>query len=208
MNRPRSRRTLLASVATTAAVATGGFEYSSNGSGDSALESGTVPADRYECRDVDRPEPDVPTDEDALEPREYPSRPAETGSGEESTDRPSSLVRGANQFVTEFERAYRQNAFLERYGSVAQTFELRRTDARRAAIGSAGNPDAVLVAIIYNVTTETQYATTGARDEWDVRVTYYVDENVVLRARYGGIADEPVFDPDPRTQGVLVACFE
>lgn len=63
------------------------------------------------------------------------------------------------------------------------------------------------MAILYDVTTRTRQVR-GGRNEWDIRVSYYVDENVVLRARYDGVAEELTFDPDPRTQGDLVACFD
>lgn len=209
MNRPRSRRTLLASVATSVAVATGGFEYVSNAANTPPLDSGTVPADWYDCDSITRPEPDAPADDDALEPRPYPEPPTATDAGGSRSDRsPPSLVDEAVEYTTEFERAYRQNAFLARYRSATRTFELRRKDSRTAAIGSSTNAEAVMVAILYDLTTGTQQSATGPRDEWDIRVTYYVDANVALRARYGGVADTLALEPDPRTRGELVACFD
>lgn len=193
MTRPRSRRALLASVATSAAVATGGFESPSNEMNAPSLESGTVPTDWYECSDVTRPEPDASDDEDTIEPREYPSLPL-------------SLRDGAAQYATDFERAYRQNAFLVRYGSTTRTFELRRNDQRTETVGSTEKTNAVLVAIVYDLATGTRHAPQS--DEWDTRVTYYVGENIVLRAKYDGIARKPTFEPDPRVHGDLVACFE
>ncbi|MGQ3412702.1 hypothetical protein ACT4ML_10640 [Natrinema sp. LN54] len=211
MNRPRSRRTLLASIATTAAVGTGGFEYDSSGATGTNLEDGIVPADRYECSDVDRPDPEPPADEDALEPQEYPSPPWETSTdadGDPSDDTPSSIVYGASRYVTAFERAYRRNAFLDRYQSAARTVDLHRTAYRTAPIDSDATGDAVLVAIQYNMAMATRPADVAPRDEWGVRVTYYIDERVVLRARYNGVAEGLAFDPDPRTRGELVACFD
>lgn len=193
MNRPCSRRGLLATVVTTVAVTTGGFEYTSSDSTPPPLESGIVPADRYDCQEVSRPEPEQ-AETNALQPRTYPSPP-------------SSLVPGAVQYVTAFERAYRQNAFLVQYGSAARTIDLRRKDSRTAAIGSIANPDAVMVTIIYDLTTETGQSA-EPRDRWEIRVVYYVDENVVLRSQYHGIAEELRSEPDPRTHGELVACFE
>lgn len=211
MNRPRSRRTLLASVATTVAVATGGFEHVSNATNTPPLEGGTVPPDWYDCRSVTRPAQTAPGGDEALEPRPYPSPPWTADSGEDGarSDRsPPSLIDSVARYVTEFERAYRRNAFLARYGSAARTFELRRQGKRTAAIGSSGNATAAMVAIRYDLTTGTRQTVTDPRDEWDIRVTYYVDENVMLRARYDGIAEELAFEPDPRTQGSLVACFD
>ncbi|WP_435551202.1 hypothetical protein [Natrinema sp. CGMCC1.2065] len=194
MNRLRPRRGFLASVVTTVAVTTGGFEYASDGPTGPPLDSGTVPADWFECDDVNRPDPDPP-DDAPLEPRTYPSSP-------------SSLDDTMVEYVTTFERAYQHNAFLGQYGAEARTVDLRRTDGRVAAVGSATNPDAVMVAIRYDLTTGTGRSSVDSRDRWDIRAVYYVDENVVLRSRYHGLAEELRFEPDPRTQGELVACFD
>lgn len=210
MSRLRSRRGLLASVVTTAAVSTGGFEHVSNATNRPPLESGTISADQYDCRSVTRPEPDMPTDDDALAPLPYPSPPLATDSAEDAPSEhasPPSLVDSAAEYATEFERAYRRNEFIARFGNETRTFYLRRTKHRTAAIGSSTNADAVMVAIHYNLTTGTQQSATDPRDEWDIRVTYYIDENVVLRARYDGVAEELTLEPDPRWQGELVACF-
>ncbi|WP_226039989.1 hypothetical protein [Natrinema sp. DC36] len=211
MNRPRSRRALLASVVTTAAVATGGFEHVSNAANRPPLESGTVPADWYDCQSVTRHEPITPIDDGALEPRPYPPLPS--GSVSEAADNssaqspPPSLVDSAAEYVTEFERAYRRNAFIARFGNMTRTFDLRRRAHRTAAIGSSTNADAVMVALRYDLTLGTQQSAADPRDEWDIRVTYYVDQNIVLRARYNGVAKDLSFEPDPRRQGELVACL-
>jgi|GEM_PF-656381 len=210
MNRPRSRRALLASVVTTAAVATGGFEHVSNATNRPPLESGTVPADWYDCQSVTRPEPDTPTDDGALTPRPYPSLPWGSVSEEasDSSDRsPPLLVDGAAEYVTEFERAYRRNAFITQFGNMTRTFDLRRSGHRTAAIGSSTNADAVMVALRYDLTLGTHLSAADPRDEWDIRVTYYIDQNIVLRARYDGVAENLSLEPDPRRQGELVACL-
>lgn len=210
MNRPRSRRALLASVVTTAAVATGGFEHVSNAANRPPLESGTVPADWYDCQSVTRPEPDTPTDDGALEPQPYPSLSSGSGSDEagDSSDRsPPSLVDSAAEYVTEFERAYRRNVFIAQFGNATRTFDLRRRAHRTAAIGSPTNADAVMVVIRYDLTLATEQSAADPRDEWDIRVTYYVDQNIVLRARYDGVAEDLSLEPDPRRQGDLVACL-
>ena len=208
MNRPRSRRALLAS-AVTVAVVTGGFEYASDVTDTPPLESGTVSADWYECSSVTRPAPSVPADDDALAPKPYPPPPSAIGPATDrnrSTDS-ASLVDQTVAYVTEFERAYRRNAFLARYGATAQTIELRRKGYRARTLGSSPDPEAIMVVIRYDLRMGTQQAATGPRDQWDVHTVYYVDENVVLRAQYNGVADELRFEPDPRTQGQLVACF-
>jgi hypothetical protein len=187
MKRPRSRRSLLASIsAAAAAVTTGGLAGPAT---DRSLASGVVPADRYDRRDAVRPDP---PDDAALEPGSYPS----------NRTPPLSVTTGVIRYVTDFERAYRRNAFLVRYGPAARSFELRRTGRRAAAVDPAASVDAVLVAIVYDLTARTRY---GAEDEWGTRVTYYVDANVVLRARYDGVAADPAFEPDPRTNGAPVA---
>ncbi|WP_255681724.1 hypothetical protein [Natrinema sp. SYSU A 869] len=155
MTPPRSRRTVLASIAATAALATGGFEYNSSRATGASLESGTVPADRYDCSDVDRPEPDSSDDEAALEPLEYPTLPSEANASEDHSPADGSrspAMYGASRYVTEFERAYQRNAFLVQYGSMARVFDLHRTAYRTVPIDSTADGDAVLVAIRYNVT--------------------------------------------------------
>lgn len=208
MVRPPSRRALLASVSTIAAIATGGFESPATGGTIPRLESGIVPADRYRCSDVTRPNPDTVPDDAALEPRAYPSLPVGADGDRPPSDRGSSLVARVTRSVVEFERAYRRNAFLERYGAAARTVTLRLTDHRAAPVESAADANAVLVALLYDLTTATRYSTAGPRDEWDIRVTYYVDENGAFRAQYDGIAETLAFEPDPRTQGTLVACVD
>ncbi|PCR91760.1 hypothetical protein [Natrinema ejinorense] len=226
MSRLRSRRALLASIATSIAVTTGGFEYGASDPSGRLLESGTVPADWYECRDVARPEPDSPDDADALEPLEYPAPPSQScfegqrppsnrssatrsdGDPDRSDCSPASgQISGASQYVIAFERAYQRNAFIERYRSAARTVELRRIDYRTAAIGSSPNADAVLVALRYDLTTGTRQSSRDSRVQWDIRTTYYVDDRSAFRARYSGVAEELTFVPDPRTRGELVACF-
>lgn len=208
MSRPPSRRTLLASVTAAVAVTTGGFEYGSNATNTSPLESGTVSPDWYECNSVVRPEPTAPTDDDALAPKPYPAPPSvlSPAATRDRSNDSSSLRDETVAYVTEFERAYRQNEFLVRYGATTRTFELRRTGYRTRTLGSSSNP-AIMVAIRYDLRLGTQQSATGPRDQWDVHTVYYVDEHVVLRARYNGVADELSFEPDPRTDGELVACF-
>lgn len=211
MDRPASRRALLASVTTAAAIATGGFESPTTSGIGPRLESSTVPAARYECGDVSRPDPETLSDDAPLEPRAYPSPPTMAGAGEtrpESDGDSSTPAARVSRYVTEFERTYRRNAFLERYGAAARSVTFRRTDHRAMTIESAASANAILVAMLYDLTTATRYSTAGPRGEWDVRVVYYVDENVVLRARYDGIAETSAFEPDPRTRGTLVACVD
>ncbi|QLG50003.1 hypothetical protein [Natrinema halophilum] len=207
MNPPRSRRAFLASFATTAAVATGGFQRSASNGEALSLDSGLVPADRYECSAITRPTPLAPAAEDALEPRTYPTPPAELISDDNrgSIDRPSSLQNSALEYATKFERAYRQNAFLTKYGSVTRFFALQRTASQTSLIDSSNAAHAVLVAIVYNLTKQTQQSPPS--DEWDIRATYYFDDRIALRAQYDGIAEKPTLSPDPRRDGELVACF-
>ncbi|ELY79338.1 hypothetical protein C487_06503 [Natrinema pallidum DSM 3751] len=209
--RQPSRRTVLASIATTAAVATGGFESDPSGVTAPSLESGIVPADRHDCSDVERPEPDRTDSADTLESLPYPAPPSKANAGGDRSPAAgsrSSAVYGVSRYVTEFERAYRRNAFLARYGSLARTVTLHRTAYRTAPIDPAGTGDAVLVAIRYNLTKGTRQSFADQRTEWDVRVVYYFDERILLRARYNGVAEELSFDPDPRTHGTLVACVD
>ncbi|TMT85261.1 hypothetical protein E2L06_01035 [Haloterrigena sp. H1] len=207
MSRPPSRRTFLASVTAAVAVTTGGFERGSNATDTSLPESGTVSPDWYECNSVTRPEPTAPADDDALSPKPYPAQPPAFGPAvAHGRSNDSSLRDETVAYVTEFERVYRQNEFLARYGATARTVELRRTDYRTRTLESSSNP-AIMAAIRYDLRLGTQQSATGPRDQWDVHTVYYVDEHIVLRARYHGVADELSFEPDPRTHGELVACF-
>jgi len=206
MSRPRSRRVLLATVATTVAATTGGFEDVSNTADTPPLESGVVPDGSFDCQSVTRPEPDAPVDDAALAPQPYPSPPLERTPDAEDTA--SLAVDQTTEYVLAFERAYRQNAFLARYGSAARTFELRPKNQRTTALESTSDVDAVMVALRYDLTTGTQQSVTGPRDQWDVHIVYYVDENILLRAQYDGVSETLTFEPDPRAQGTLVACFD
>ena len=208
MSRPPSRRTFLSSVTAAVTVTTGGFERGSTTTDTSPLESETVAPDWYECTSVVRPEPTVPDDDDTLVPNPYPARPSAFGPAGVH-DRPigSSLRDETVAYVTEFERVYRRNDFLVRYGATARTFEFRRTGYRTRSLGSSSNP-AIMVAIRYDLRLGTQQSATGPRDQWGIHTVYYVDEHVVLRARYDGVADDLSFEPDPRTHGELVACFD
>lgn len=192
MRRPRSRRSLLASVPATCVALTGCFEGRLTGS-DGPSESGVVPADAYDCDDTDRPAPSAPSHDEALEPADYP-------------DPPESVLEEADDYVREFEESYRRNEFLAEYGPATRAFDFRLVSRQVDVVESEDDRDGVLVSIVYHLTTETRQA--DQPDEWDTRVTYYVDENVVFRARYDGIADSPSFDPDPRDEGVPVTCLE
>ncbi|WP_049924310.1 hypothetical protein [Halopiger djelfimassiliensis] len=188
----RSRRALLTSVASFAGLTAGCFESRLTGSDETPAPSGPVDPSTYDCTDVSRPVPGDPSDDDAPDPLEYPSRP-------------DSLSADASQYVTEFERAYRRNELLERYGNQARSFEFSLTARQATDVETDRDRDAVLVAVVYDVTTGTAHA---ERDEWDVRTTYYADNHVLLRAVYDGIADGPAFKPDPRREGTPVDCFE
>lgn len=157
---------------------------------ETSTSSTSVPTEDYDCADVSRPTADVPSAAGAPEPLAYPPR-----SAVQSTD--------AVEYVTEFERAYRQNEFLGRHGIQAREFELSVADSRRSSTDS--DADAVVVSLVYHLQTVTAQTT---HNEWNVRVTYYVDDDIALRAKYDGIATEPTFDPDPRDGGELVACLD
>ncbi|MXV62872.1 hypothetical protein GS429_12505 [Natronorubrum sp. JWXQ-INN-674] len=209
MSNPRSRRTLLTAALPFTMAISGCFDAQFTGA-DTPSEPNAVSGEHYDCDDVDRPEPDMPTRDRGLERASYP-------------DRPDAVVETGDEYALEFERAYRQNALLERYGSETRAFDFQleasRIDVVESELSAADSEaeeestrdseseaNAVLVSMLYDLTTETQQLPKST--ERDTRVTYYLDETVVLRARYHGLADEPSFDPDPRTAGDPVACFE
>lgn len=192
MPTPRSRRSLLASVLPLTAAIAGCFDGRFAGS-DAPAESGIVATDAYDCDDVDRPDPSMPSDGEALEPADYPEPPA-------------SVLEGADSYVREFEEAYRRNTFLAEYGPETREFGFRFETRQVDHVASNDDREAVLVAVVYHLSAETRQA--DRPDEWDTRVTYYVDDHVVLRDRYEGVAGDPSIDPDPRADGEPVACFE
>ncbi|APX97417.1 hypothetical protein [Natronorubrum daqingense] len=200
MRTPRTRRSLLSSVLPVTAALAGCFDGQLARTDDDDAE--LVSPDEYDCGDRDRPDPEEPVAGEALERVSYPTAP-------------ESVSDDAETYALEFEQAYRQNAFLEEYGSEAHDvhFDLERN--RMTEI--EGNPDvesdaemeteAVVVSIVYDYTTATSQGSNPT--ERGTRVTYYIDENVTIRARNQGIADEPEFEPDPRGEtGTVVACSE
>jgi hypothetical protein len=154
------------------------------------------------CSAVSRPTPDPVGREGALAPREYPGRP------------PSEFVREqAVEYVTAFERAYRQNDEMRANGDVATGGErdsyLTRFDLTvRDSWVAAGPADSVVVRLAY-IGSGTEH--NGSEFDYVTQyVTYYVDSTRVVRARttqydFDG-AD--ALDPDPWTDGDAVACFE
>ncbi|ELY46728.1 hypothetical protein [Natronorubrum sulfidifaciens] len=193
MRTPRSRRALL-TTGVSVAVALPGCLETQLSSTDDPNESSVVAPAAYDCAESDRPHPPDPVPDDAIEPGVYPSRPV-------------SLAEAGDQYVLEFERAYRRNAFLAEYGSETRTFDFRFQTQQMDVLESDPERDAVLVSIVYDLTTAIGQLPEST--ERDTRVTYYADETVVLRAPYtGGLADEPSFDPDPRDAGEPVVCFE
>lgn len=195
MNTPRSRRSLLASAVPFAMALTGCLEEELKRTDADDSSNDVIAADAYDCADVDRPEPETPSHENALEPASYPSAP-------------EPILEGVDQYVIDFEEAYRRNAFVAEFGAEARVLDFQ-FDARQVdEIDAESDRDAALISVVYNVKTRTRRQTEPS-STWDTRVTYYVDEHVVLRARYtGGIADGPSFDPDPRLEGEPVACIE
>lgn len=192
MRRLRSRRTLLTSLVGLSLGTAGCFGGTLTESDDS-LDSGVVPADAFDCDEVDRPDPPTPDRDGALDPVSYPDLPAE-------------LLESALEYVREFEAAFRRNTFIEEYGSETAEFDIEFETWDTERVGSESDRAAVLVAVVYNLTTKTRL--NDEDPERYTRVTYYVDENVALRARYDGIAQDASIEPDPRSAGELVACFE
>lgn len=192
MRTPRSRRALLTAVVSISAAIAGCSEGQLSGPSDDTDDSETVSADAYDCADVDRPTPDPPARDDALESASYP-------------DRPASLLEDADRFVREFETAYRRNAFLEEYGSETRAFDFRFRSHRTDEVTSSADREAVLVALVYDLSAETRQA---VNEEWSTRVTYYVDDRVAFRARHDGVASDPAFEPDPRSAADPVVCFD
>lgn len=187
---PPSRRSFLVSATTGIALTAGCSGNWFVDPDESASTSDSPTTEEYDCDDVSRPPADTTTADGALDPIDYPSRP-------------TSLATGATQYATEFEQAYRRNALLEQYGDQSRVFEFSLADSQTSSVES--DESAALASIVYDLTTGTDHTT---HTEWDVRTTYYVTDDAVLRAQYDGFADDPTFDPDPRDSGELVACYD
>ena len=194
MRTPRSRRALLSAVLPFSMAFAGCFEEQLTSADDP--ESEFISEDEYDCAGIDRPEPDDPVRNHSLESVPYPS------SSDPLTD--------AEAFAREFEEAYRHNGFLEEYGSATRTFDFTVEGSELEPIESEpeSEMEAVLVSIVYDLSTETERGT--PTNERGSRVSYYIDEHVALRSRYQhGFANEPdPFDPDPRDAGAAVICFD
>lgn len=195
MRAPRSRRALLTTLPLISVACAGCFDGRPTSAGDDT-NANVVASDEYDCDDVERPstEPLEERDERTLEPVDYP-------------DPPGDLLETVDQFVREFEEAYRRNGFLEEYGAAMRSFDFQYRTTRVKAAESAPDRDAALVAVVYDLSIETVQ---DDQREWDTRVVYYVDDTVVLRARYRGIdaGGQPEFRPDPRHAGTAVDCLE
>ena len=189
-----SRREFVATAALTA-LAAGCTGRTDDGAGERAVAD----ADRYDCGAVDRPEPAEPDDEHALEPRPYPAFDFDP-------DSTASFSAAAEAFVVEFERTYRRNALIERYGERAYRIQFYERDDGTETIETGGADDAAVVSLGYDLAYRTSEDATDAPGS---RAVYYVDERLALRGPDGG--GEPggsLFEPDPRDEGTLVACFD
>ena len=196
MRTPRSRRALLSAVLPFTMAFAGCSEGRLTSADDP--ESEFISEDEYDCADIDRPEPDDPVHSHGLESMPYPS--------------PSDPLTDAEAFAREFEEAYRHNGLLEEYGSATRTFDFTvggsELEPVESELESESGLEAVLISIVYDLSTETQRGT--PTNERGSRVSYYIDEHVALRSRYQhGFANEPdPFDPDPRDAGTAVVCFD
>ncbi|OIB55419.1 hypothetical protein [Natrialba sp. SSL1] len=225
---PRSRRSVLASTASLSALTAGcSTDWFSDPETAASNGESTPPGTNVDCTAVSRPTafPPASADEDTSEIEfellEYPPEPAERS-------------QSALAYVGALERAYRQREFLAAHGDQAREFELSisrhqvspvadevRTgdgggsdvddedrdvdDGDSDAANDGREPEGVLLSLVYDLVTETVHT---EHAEWDVRVTYFLNDHVALRAQYDGIGTEPSFDPDPQTDGELVACSE
>ena len=154
------------------------------------------------CAAVSRPMPEPVDREGALAPREYPGRPPSDLTGETAVE-----------YVTAFDRAYRQNQEMRANSDAATDGErdsyLTRFDITVQDSWVAASPaDSVVVRLAY-LGSGTEH--NGSEFDYVTQyVTYYVDPTRVVRARttqydFDG-AD--ALDPDPWTDGEPVACFE
>lgn len=197
-----SRRRTLALTGTALISLAGCLGDPLAGSSDGAR---TTPPE-YDCATADRPEPDEldadssdteSTDEDAgaVEPTAYPTRPASLSDDEE-----------AAEYVQAYERAYRRNALVERWGDdlTEQSTWIEGVRTYDAPEGAA----VVRVQYTYSETVEESDGTEIIGDSPTVYASYYVDDSVVIRAVDTGLRDdERALDPDPWETGEPLECF-
>lgn len=155
-----------------------------------------------DCEAAARPMPTALDREDALRPRDYPGRPPEP-----------LTVAAAVDYVTAFERAYRQNDEMVTSNEVGTATEREEYLTRfnitvRETWAATDGGGSAVVRLRYNGS-----GTTHPGTEFDYvtqYVTYYVDQSLVVRARttqygFGGV-DE--LSPDPWADGSPLACFD
>lgn len=186
------RRTLLALGGSTLSLSVAGC-LDVLGSGSSGTQAEPLPdAPDVDCSEASRPQPGPQDGEDLVQPVDYPGRP------------PEQLDDGsAIEYVQQFEEAYRTNE------QIAEMDRLQRVSVSVAETQTFDAPEGAAVVRLH-----THYSGTSGRsayiqyDNWDVMVTYYVDQALVVRTEtHRSNIDTAELDPDPWESGEPVACF-
>lgn len=179
-----------------AALATGCLDVSDPAATDDGMdptgEGATTPTGH--CEEADRPEPDPPGEDadEAVEPAAYP-------------DPPDSLADAdVRAYVKEFERAYRRNELVERWGKRLVGFGMGSTGVSTEAVDDGVE---ALVEYVYWEEVEEKHGDGIVHGDSPIlRVAYYVDGTGAWRAEDEAPADTETV-PDPRAEGDRVACF-
>ncbi|WP_255169221.1 hypothetical protein [Natrononativus amylolyticus] len=214
MSRPPSRRALLVTLASVGvagcvssiesdddpsrANATPETEYATPPEFDTASEPPLESSVEftYDCPVTPPEPPSAPADDEAIPPLEYPEPPA------------SLSHEDVLEYVTRYEEAHRRNAFVDYHREDAAGFGFEPTAAQVGAVGNG--EERVVVSLVYDIASAIHHddGSQSAGDEWETRVTYSVDDRVVLRAESDRASPDPEFEPDPRFEGEALECFE
>lgn len=163
-------------------------------------------SERYDCRDANRPEPDVEAGieheyEDDGETLVYES----VGSAKYPDPPDSTAEEAIESFVREHEAAFLQNESVEKLGdeltSFHVEFEVVEIVERRDGI--------VVVRVEANVTEE-EISGGPSAGHWTTESVYAVDETGVVRVEVDDVpvvTATPPATPDPMEYGDLLVCF-
>ena len=154
------------------------------------------------CSAASRPVTEPVDREEALAPRKYPGRPPSKPAGEP-----------AAEYATTFELAYRQNAEMRANTDVStddgpDKYLIRFDISVQDSWVAAGPSDSAVVRLKY-VGSGTVHP--GMDFDYVTQyVTYYIDSTRIVRAKTTqyDFAGADTLDPNPWTDGDLVACFE
>ena len=190
------RRTLLALGGSALSLSSVGCLDAPDASGNGAVTEPLPGSPDVDCSESSRPQPESQGGEEVVQPVDYPGRPPEQLDDE-----------SAVEYVQQFEEAYRTNE------QIAEVDRLQRVSVSIVETRTFDAPDEAAVVRLH-----THYSGNAAGieneqpsmnfDSWDVMVSYYLDQALVVRTEtHRSVVDIAELDPDPWESGEPVACF-